>query len=68
MFELKIKTPGDTPYGKAVVNNKGEYPFSNHSFDVRTMLEYVSGLMESGITSGILLDEHGKKIGEWRFS
>ena len=67
MFELKIKTPGDPPVGKAAVNHKGLYPGCGYGFDIRSVLEYVSSMMEMGITNGVLNDINGKKIGEWRY-
>lgn len=66
MFELKIKTAGDT-LCKAAVNRKGEHPLDGCGFEVRPILEYVSSLMEAGITSGVLKDRKGNKVGEWRY-
>lgn len=67
MFELKIKTAGDAFRDIAVVNHKGEYPLDGYGFEVRRLLNYVSGCMEAGITDGVLIDTNGNKVGEWRY-
>ena len=66
MFEVKIKTAGDT-LRTAAVNHKGEHPLDGYGFEVRRMLDYVSGCMEAGITDGVLIDTNGNKVGEWRY-
>lgn len=55
MFTLKIKT-----WGAAFQDD-----CSNH--EVRRLLTYVAGLLDAGITSGVLMDTNGNKVGEWRY-
>ena len=35
--------------------------------DIRKLMEYVNVMIESGITSGILTDRNGNRVGEWRY-
>ena len=67
MFVLKVRTFNDAFREVGLVTNNGESPLAGHGFDVRQTLEYVAGLMEAGITSGVLTDTEGNKIGEWDY-
>ena len=54
MFTLKIKTGGAAFQGDC----------SNQ--ELRRLLKCIEALLEEGITSGVLLDVNGNRVGEWR--
>jgi hypothetical protein len=54
MFELKIKTGG------AAFQDDCSHQ------ELRRLLKCIEALLEDGITSGVLVDINGNRVGEWR--
>ena len=55
MFEVKIKT------------RAAEFQNDSTAQEVRRLLKYVEALLEEGVSSGVLKDSNGNKIGEWGY-
>lgn len=55
MFELKIKTGG------------AAFEDDLYHWELRRLLKCVEALLEEGVSSGVLVDSNGNRVGEWGY-
>lgn len=61
MFRLEIETDGAAFKGYET----GEEDLYQEGLEISRIMENVSGELECGMTSGIVMDINGNKVGSW---